>query len=435
MDLVILIVFILTTFTVIFMPFERSLIAFAGLIAMIVLSPNYSFVDAFKAIDWNVMMILFGAWILSGYLSKSGLPEYIVYYVSRNVGSYSTLLLCLTLIASFITMFVDNVLVILLLGGLAVRAAIAARRDPLVTSMIIGLAANYMGTALLLGDLPPQLLHSIAGAEFLDFIWFREMPGSFILLTISFILTLLVFYRFWFRGDSSIRYSELFRGEVKYNKIVAYIAIIGFIAFITLASIRPILGVELGAIAVSVAITVASIIELIKVRTKREDIPSFEEIIRDLEWRVIIFYAALFSLVGGLKKGGVLSEISYILVDYIAGDLIISYTIIYWLVALLSTVIEHDAIVLIMLLTIRDLAQTTGIDPWPLYWAVVWSGTLGSNATIAGAPALYLSLILAEKEKGRASWKEWMKITVPFTITSLLIHYIITLILFQTIYN
>ena len=52
---------------------------------------------------------------------------------------------------------------------------------------MIGFSANFMGTALLLGDLPPQMLHSVAGAEFFDFIWQHGRPSSFPILMVTFI--------------------------------------------------------------------------------------------------------------------------------------------------------------------------------------------------------------------------------------------------------
>jgi Na+/H+ antiporter NhaD/arsenite permease-like protein len=57
-------------------------------------------------------------------------------------------------------------------------------------------------------------------------------------------------------------------------------------------------------------------------------------------------------------------------------------------------------IILAMLYVIRDLGANTGINPWPLYWMLLWAGTLGSNMTIAGAPALYVAKNLGEKEDG-----------------------------------
>ncbi|MFZ8794358.1 MAG: SLC13 family permease, partial [Acidilobaceae archaeon] len=152
-DLLLLAVFVFTILLVIVAPYERALVALFGVIVMVLVSASYTFGDAFKSVDWNVIMILFGMWMLSGYLSKSGLPQYVVFILSSRVRSYSALLLSIILVAGFITLFVDNVLVILLLGGLAVRVALRAGMDPLVAAMTVGLAANYMGTALLLGDL------------------------------------------------------------------------------------------------------------------------------------------------------------------------------------------------------------------------------------------------------------------------------------------
>jgi Na+/H+ antiporter NhaD/arsenite permease-like protein len=144
---------------------------------------------------------------------------------------------------------------------------------------------------------------------------------------------------------------------------------------------------------------------------------------------VIIFYISLFMLVGGLKAGGVIDEVSRIIASYIERDLMTSYTIVYWVTALLSSIVEHDAVILFLLKSLKEVGSLTGVDPWPHYWAVVWAGTLGSNATIAGAPALYLSLVIAEKARGaQVSWVEWMKITVPFTVISLSIHYILSII-------
>ncbi|MEN2999442.1 MAG: SLC13 family permease [Acidilobaceae archaeon] len=427
MDAQALLVFLLAILAIIFLPLERSLVAFAGLILMVLFSASYSFVDAFKAVDWNVMMILLGMWILSGYLSKSQLPEYIVYEAARRTRSYAAFLLSLALIASFTTLFVDNVLVILLFGSLAVRAAVTAGRDPLTASMIVGLAANYMGTGLLLGDLPPQLLHSVAGAEFLDFIWFRNTPGSLFLLTLSFLITLALFYRPWFSG----RQASVEVGRPKgFDTLTASVTVGGFALFVLLASARPLLGVELGAIAVSVAIGVATLLETIRTYGKRE-VPSFEDVLRDMEWRVFLFYATLFGLVGGLKKGGVIESFSELIHSSLLAEPVLSFGAVYWLTATISSFVEHDAVILVALVTVKEAAQGFALDPWPFYWAIVWAGTLGSNATITGAPALYLSLLLAEKEKGRVSWREWMRITVPFTLVSLAVHFALSLLVLQ----
>ncbi len=90
---------------------------------------------------------------------------------------------------------------------------------------------------------------------------------------------------------------------------------------------------------------------------------------------------------------------------------------------------EHDAYILVFLKLIKDLAATTGLNPWPLWWALVWAGTLGSNLTIAGAPALFVSKNLAEGEdKVKVSLKEFLSYSAPFVFISLAIQYVLTLV-------
>jgi len=93
--------------------------------------------------------------------------------------------------------------------------------------------------------------------------------------------------------------------------------------------------------------------------------------------------------------------------------------------------VEHDAYILTLLYVIRDLAaQSPEIQPWPLYWALLWAGTLGSNLTIAGAPALFVAVNLGEKEDRRkVPLKEFFGYTATYVIISLGICYLITLLL------
>ena len=79
---------------------------------------------------------------------------------------------------------------------------------------------------------------------------------------------------------------------------------------------------------------------------------------------------------------------------------------------------------------IRDLGETNGIDPWPLYWALLWSGTLGSNLTIAGAPALYVALSLGEKEDAKKwSLKQFLSFSVPYVVISLVVCYVLMVLI------
>jgi Na+/H+ antiporter NhaD/arsenite permease-like protein len=51
-----------------------------------------------------------------------------------------------------------------------------------------------MATALLLGGLPPQMLHSVSGVEFFGFIWHSGRPSSLLILTMTYLVVVAFFY-------------------------------------------------------------------------------------------------------------------------------------------------------------------------------------------------------------------------------------------------
>nr|MBP7090763.1 hypothetical protein [Syntrophorhabdaceae bacterium] len=153
--------------------------------------------------------------------------------------------------------------------------------------------------------------------------------------------------------------------------------------------------------------------------------PDVEHILSELDWRAIGFYVALFALVGGLEHSGVIKMISNAMTPIIKESLVVGSTLLYWVTAPIVGIVEHDAYILTMLYVIRDLAKETGLNPWPLYWMLLWAGTLGSNLTIAGAPALFVAKNLGEKEDQRTvPLKEFLGISVPYVLISLVCCYI-----------
>ena len=145
--------------------------------------------------------------------------------------------------------------------------------------------------------------------------------------------------------------------------------------------------------------------------------PSFEEVMQELDWRAIFFYIALFALVGGLEKSHILDKLAAALQARSSSEnYALGATLLYWVTIPIVGLVEHDAYILTFLYTIKDMAQA-GIEPWPLWWMLLWCGTLGSNLTVAGAPALYVALTLGEKEEGRkVSLREFLAWSVPFTL-------------------
>ena len=379
--------------------------------------------DAFKIVDWNVMAILVSIWTIAGYFGKSGIPEWLsVKALQLSRGHPGMLVVLLSALAGFVSMVVDNVVVILMFAPVALPIArhLGLPITPLI--LMIGFSANFMGSAMLLGDLPPQMMHSVSGAEFFDFIWHQGRPSSFPILTVTFALTLGIMYWMTFRkfrgvaptGAGGATASHMPDAKIP-DPLFAGIVLGMFALTIVAMAFREVLNVKLGFIAMTGALLLVLILELLGDRLKK---PSFEDIVQGLDWRAVFFYIALFALVGGLEKTGILEKLAHSLQPIFKDSPALGATLLYWVTIPIVGIVEHDAYILTFLYTIRDMGQA-GVNPWPLWWMLLWSGTLGSNLTIAGAPALYVANNICEREEGRKiPLGEFLRWSVVFTLIS-----------------
>jgi Na+/H+ antiporter NhaD/arsenite permease-like protein len=331
------------------------------------------------------------------------------------------------MLAGIISMFVDNVVTILMMAPVALPLARALKLSPVPVILMIGFGANFMGTALLIGDLPPQMLHSVAGAEFFDFLWQFGRPSSFPILMVTFVITLLAMWAYGFRGHKRVTDLGSLGLEAKIqNPLFATIVVGWFLGTVVAMSMREHIGVQLGFIALSGAISLVLVLALLGDRVKAT---SFEECLQELDWRAIFFYIALFALVGGLEKSHILDMLAAALRPIFVENYALGATLLYWITVPIVGIVEHDAYILTFLYTIKDMAQG-GIEPWPLWWMLLWSGTLGSNLTVAGAPALYVALTLGEKEEGRkVSLREFLAWSVPFTLVCASVCYVLGMLI------
>jgi Na+/H+ antiporter NhaD/arsenite permease-like protein len=420
-------IFAVTIVVVVANLIDSTLAALLGVAAMIG-SGVMTDEDAFRYVDWNVMAILVSIWLIAGYFGKTGVPSWLSAQALRLSGGRPGLLvMILTFLAGVISMFVDNVVTILMMAPVALPLARAMRIPATPVILMIGFGANFMGTALIIGDLPPQMLHSVAGAEFFDFLWHFGKPSSFPILMATFVVTLGAMYAYGFRGATRMASPGELGVDARIpNRLFAAVVVAWFIGTVLAMSLREYIGVKLGFIAFAGALSLMLVLALLGDRVKAA---SFEESIQALDWRAVFFYIALFALVGGLEKSHVLAILADAMKPLFEQDYALGATVLYWVTVPIVGLVEHDAYILTFLHAIRELGEA-GIEPWPLYWMLLWSGTLGSNLTVAGAPALYVALSLAEKEeKRKVSLREFLSWSVPFTLVCSLVCYALGMII------
>ena len=415
MALITIAIFVIAIVAIITNVVDGTIAALIGVAAMIWVGVMTD-VEAFGLVDWNVIAILVSIWVIAGYFGRTGVPSWLSVQALRLSGGRPGLLVViLSALAGIISMFVDNVVVILMMAPVALPLARALKRPATPVVLMIGFSANFMGSALLLGDLPPQMLHSVSGAEFMDFIWQHGRPASFPILMVTFAVTLGAMYAYGFRshGRQAVEIEKLGIETRIPNRLFAAVVVGWFLLTVLAMAFRQVLDVKLGFIALTGAVTLVLLLEVLG---KRVNAPSFEHILGDLDWRAILFYIALFALVGGLEKMKLIDALAHTLQPLFKENLALGATLLYWITVPIVGIVEHDAYILTFLYTIRDM-EAQGVATWPLYWMLLWSGTLGSNLTVAGAPALFAALNICEREeKRKVSLREFLSWSVPFTL-------------------
>ena len=406
-----------------------SVIAAMGGILLMIFCGVMTDVQAFQIVDWNVILILLSIWIISGYFGKSGVPDFLAAVILKlSKGNVALFVTLIGMLAGFVSMLIDNVVVVLMFAPVIFHACRRFKFPAFGPVLFVGLCANFMGTAMLLGDLPPQMLHSVSGIEFGGFIWFMGRPSSFFILSISYVITCAFFYWKFAKSYKGLTMDVASMSEKPLDHIkdkpFAVVVCSVFALTIVAMALRPIFGYHLGFIALWGAIALILIFEVFG-KAFTLEIPNVEQVLSELDWRAIFFYVSLFALVGGLEHAKVIQAVSDAITPLIQRSLVAGSTLLYWVTAPIVGIVEHDAYILTMLYVIRDLGKEHGLNPWPLYWMLLWAGTLGSNMTIAGAPALFVAKNMGEKEDQRkVGLKEFLSMSAPYVIISLIFCYI-----------
>jgi len=116
-------VFAITIVVVISNIIDSTLAALLG-VAVMVWAGFMTEVEAFQFVDWNVMAILVGIWLIAHYFGKTGVPSWLsVQALKLSGGRPGLLVMILAFLAGVISMFVDNVVTILMMAPVALPLA------------------------------------------------------------------------------------------------------------------------------------------------------------------------------------------------------------------------------------------------------------------------------------------------------------------------
>jgi Na+/H+ antiporter NhaD/arsenite permease-like protein len=145
--------------------------------------------------------------------------------------------------------------------------------------------------------------------------------------------------------------------------------------------------------------------------------PPLQATLNRVEWSVLIFFAALFVMVGGLEASGALRQMVELLSSLAAIPPALFGVLLIWLVAGLSAVVDNVPITIALIPVIQGLGQA-GMDIQPLWWALAFGAGFGGNGTIIGSTANIVVASLSERTRTPITSKLWNRRGLPVMLAT-----------------
>jgi Na+/H+ antiporter NhaD/arsenite permease-like protein len=159
-----------------------------------------------------------------------------------------------------------------------------------------------------------------------------------------------------------------------------------------------------------------------------------DAVLKDVDWKTLVFLGAIFVLVQAFTKTGLLQGMSVLLYNWFGSELTLVALIMLAGIGMLSAVLANIPVVAAALImakgylvaaeAVPELALSATFTDWPaatlpLFVAMMFGATLGGNATLVGASANIVAVGIAAKEGERVSFMRFVRYGLPITLVQL----------------
>ena len=403
-------IFLVTLYLIFSEKLNRTIAALMGAVVMVsvgLILGFYSEDQAVASIDFNTIGLLMGMMILVSILEPTGFFQYLAIQVGKfSRGKPVVLLVMLGTITTVVSMFLDNVTTVVLIAPVTILICEILGLSSQPYLMAEAILSDTGGVATLIGDPPNILIGSAAGLTFVDFIT-HSLPIVLVVWLTALLMLRILFRRELAETPTNLDALEELRPDnaLKDRKsTIKMLWVIGaalvFFFLEEMLHIRPSL-VALGAAAVA----------LVWIR------PPIQETLKRVQWDVLLFFAALFVLIGGLETSGVMQTLTGLIVSVKDLPPVLLGIILLWVVAILSAFVDNVPITIALIPVIQGLGSA-GVPTAALWWALVFGAGFGGNGTILGSTANIVVASVSEKTRTPLTPAVWNKRGLPIMLAT-----------------
>ncbi|MBM3853672.1 MAG: anion transporter [Verrucomicrobia bacterium] len=371
---------------------NRATIALVGATGLLTLGV-ISLEQAFRAIDWNTIVLLFAMMVLNVNLRIAGFFHLVTSHVVRLARTPRRLLALVVLVSGVLSAIFLNDTIALMMTPLVLELALALRRNPLPYLVALVTAANVGSVAAITGNPQNMLVGMSSGISFVRFT-VALAPVALAGLAVIW-LVMVVVYRAEFAATRLASEHLPLPGEEDPN-LLRKAMIATALMLIALVAGAPI----------PLAALVAAAILLISRRRDPEHV--FEEI----DWGLLVFFAALFVVTGAIETSGLGADLFAWLRPWADGGpaRLTAVSLV------LSNLVSNVPAVMLFRPVVPTLAE-----PHTAWLTLAMATTLAGNLTLLGSVANLIVAEIARRRGVHLSFVEYLKAGTPIALLTLLL--------------
>ena len=384
---------------------------------------EFTFGTFIGAIDFNVLMMIAGTMGIVSFFIESKMPMRIADVMLSKFKNVKMAIVAMAVFAGVVSAFMDNVATVLIVAPIAFAVCKKQDISPIAPIICIAVSSNLQGAATLVGDTTSILLAGQMQMTFTDFFWYNGRPGMFFAVELGAALTVLILLLIFRKEKQPLslmgktEVTDLFPSILL---IIVVVCLIGasFIPEPTNPVAKGFFDHRNGIICMGLLL-----VGVIYNICKNKNLEGTKNMLKEMDYETLLLLASLFVVVGCIDTAGVIDKLAEGLAKIGGSNLFLMYTIIVFASVAVSAFVDNIPYVMTMLPVVAGVASSMGVDPTVLYFGLLVGATLGGNITPVGASANITGIGMLRKEGYEVKAKDFMKISVPFTLTAVLSGY------------
>jgi Na+/H+ antiporter NhaD/arsenite permease-like protein len=371
------------------LPLNRPAAALLGAVLMVacgVMTPE----RVYRSVDYDTLVLLLGMMLIAAYVSLAGFFDWAADRILRKAKTPRALLLYLILTSGILSALLVNDTVCLMLTPLVVTVMVRGKLPLPPYLLALAMSANLGSVATLVGNPQNMIIGHLSHISFLRFSA-SLLPVAVVGLAIQYAVLSIGFRK-------TLDQAVIQRPDDRPRPLDRRLLVLTFVA-LALVFAGFVAGLNLSWTALAGG-------ALLMVAARRDT----HEVLKLVDWHLLVFFAALFVVVEGLSGTGLPDQIHdrvHGVFGTTAGSQAWNFA---WFSALGSNIFSNVPFVLVAGKWINHFAE-----PEMMWKVMALATTLAGNLTILGSVANIIVVESARKHVEVGFW-DYARFGIPITI-------------------